>query len=472
MKKPCAPLALLLAVALTSCSSLSFENISLDTVQRYVSFDSLLRVVATPEAVAFDPTPTPVPPDYSTAALIKLRSRVRVGIRFDAPPLTSVNGKGDIEGFDVDLAREMARRWLGSEKNVEFVQVTSKSAPAKVRTREVDLAMGGLVQTKVAEAESDFSFPYLYDGEALLVRAGTFADFASLAGRTVVYIDDASTFALRDAQNAVGVTVTTQVAGSYAQAYELTASGSVDAMIGRWRRLRTRAAADPRLAVMQVLRRDAVGVLTPPNDSEFADLVAVTLSNIMLDGTYAQLYRRHFGVDPDMSELAPLAGPIDLQLASLPDALQTDDRLAAVRAAGRLRVSYRAQAPFVTVGDDGTLGGYEVDLMRSIARRMLGSPDAIDWTPLNSDPAGAWSGADVVIGGFDRTQAGERAGDFSLATYVGNGRSVALMLPPRQSGLRDALNDALQLTYTDGAFATLHTKWFPDQPVTRVDVRR
>jgi putative glutamine transport system substrate-binding protein len=472
MKKTTAPLALLLAVALTGCSSLSLDDLSLDTVQRYVSFDSLLRVVATPEAVAFDPTPTPAPPDYSTAALIKLRSRVRVGIRFDAPPLASVNGQGDIEGFDVDLAREIARRWLGSEQNVEFVQVTSKSAPDKVRRREVDLAMGGLVQTKAAEAEADFSFPYLYDGEALLVRAGTFADFASLAGRPIAYIDDISTFALRDAQNAAGVTVTTQVADSYAQAYELVASGGVDAMIGRWRRLRTRAASDSRLAVMQVLQRDVLGVLTPPNDSEFADLVNVTLSNIMLDGTYAQLYRRHFGVDPAMAELAPLSGPISLQLAQLPDALQTDDRLAGVTAAGRLRVGYRIADPFARLNDDGTLGGYEVDVARNIARRMLGSVDAIDWVPLTGDPSAAWQGVDMIIGGFDRTQANERAADLSLPIYAGNGRSVALLLPPRQSGLRDGVNLALQQMNADGVFAAVHAQWFPDQAVTTIDVWR
>ncbi|MCX6019883.1 MAG: transporter substrate-binding domain-containing protein [Chloroflexi bacterium] len=465
MKKSTAPLALLLVMLLTGCSTLSLKD-----VQRYVSFDSLRRVVTTPEAVAIDSTSTPVPPDYSTAALIKLRSRVRIGIRFDAPPLASVNGQGDLEGFDVDLGREFARRWLGSEKNVEFVQVTSKSAPGKVRSREVDLAMGGLVHSKAAEVDADFSLTYLYDGEALLVRAGTFADFASLAGRNIAFIDDVSTFALRDAQNAAGVTVTTQIADSYSQAYSLVSSGNVDAMIGRWRRLRTRAASDSQLAVMQVLRREPIGILTPPNDSEFADLVNITLSNMMLDGTYAQLYRKHFGADPDMTELAPLTGPIELQLAQLLDVLQTDDRLAAVRTAGRLRVGYRIAAPFVQTADDGTLAGYEVDLVRNIARRILGSPDAVDWVAFDGDPATAWANFDLIIGGYDRTQAIERAADLSLPTYIDANRSVALLVPPRQSPLRDAVNAALQQMIADNTFTAVHGRWFPDQVVMNVDV--
>jgi putative glutamine transport system substrate-binding protein len=472
MKKSTASFSLVLLSLLTACSGVDLESLPLDAVQRYVSFDSLLRAVATPEPVLLDPTPTPVPANFSTAALIKLRSRIRVGIRFDAPPLASVDAQGEIIGFDVDLAREMARRWLGSEKNVEFVQVTSKSAPGKVRAREVDMAMGGLVQTKAAELDADFTLPHLYDGEALLVRAGTFADFAALAGRSVVFIDDASTFALRDAQNAAGVTVTTQIGESYAQSYELVAGGSADAMIGRWRRLRTRAAADPRLAVMQVLRRDALGIMTPPNDSEFADLVGITLSNIMLDGTYAQLYRKHFGVDPDMSELRPLAGPSDIQLAQLPDMLQTDDRLAAVNAARRLRVGYRIAEPFVRVGEDGSLSGYEVDLVRNVARRMLGSVDAVEWIALDGDPAAAWAGIDLAIGGNVRTQAQERTADWTLPVFVGDGRSIAMLTPPRQSGLRDAVNEALQQIYVEGVFVAVHAQWFPDQPVTPVDVWR
>jgi ABC-type amino acid transport substrate-binding protein len=221
-----------------------------------------------------------------------------------------------------------------------------------------------------------------------------------------------------------------------------------------------------------VLRRDALGIMTPPNDSEFADLVGITLSNIMLDGTYAQLYRKHFGVDPDMSELRPLAGPSDIQLAQLPDMLQTDDRLAAVNAARRLRVGYRIAEPFVRVGEDGRLSGYEVDLVRNVARRMLGSVDAVEWIALDGDPAAAWAGIDLAIGGNVRTQAQERTADWTLPVFVGDGRSIAMLTPPRQSGLRDAVNEALQQIYVEGVFVAVHAQWFPDQPVTPVDVWR
>ncbi len=462
-------LAALLTLALTACNSLS-----LDTVQRYVNVDLIARVVATADPVTVEATVTPPPPDYSTAALVKLRSRIRVGIRFDAPPLSRVNDQGELEGFDVDLARQFARRWLGSDRNVEFVQVTSNSAPGKVRAREVDLAMGGIVQSRAAELEADFSMPYLQDGDALLVRTGTFSDFASLAGRPIVYIDDASTFALRDAQNANGVTVTTKAATTYAEAYGLLSNGDVDGMAGRWRRLRTRAAQDPALFVLSVFKREPVAIALPPGDSEWADLVNITLSNMMLDGTYARLYQQWFGAPPDPAMLAPLLGPVDLQLAQLPDALQTIDRLAQARATNRLRVAYASNPPFSRLEENNLPGGFEVELSRAIGARVMGSAESVEFLPLAGDAAQAFAAgtADLVIGGLPRTQTLDRVIDFSTPIYRAGDTTVAIGLPQRQSPLRDAVNLALQQMIADGSYAEIYARWFPDTAQPQLDIWR
>ena len=462
-------LSLALSLALSACASPS-----LDTLRRYANVDAIARVVATVDPGERDVTPTPVPPDYSTAALVKLRSRLRVGVRFDAPPLSRVNDRGELEGFDIDVGREFARRWLGSEKNIDFVQVTSGSAPARVGAREVDLALGGLVRSRAAEALVDFSLTYLKDGEALLVRTGTVSDFASLAGRAVVYIDDPSTFALRDAQNANGVTITAKLAESYAEAYQLLANGAVDAMAGRWRRLRTRAAQDPALTVLTVFREEPVAIMLPPNDSEWADLVDVTLSNMMLDGTYARLYTEWFGAPPDLSALQPLQDPLDLQLAQLPDALQSSDRLAQSRESKKLRVAYAQNPPLARLEENNLPGGFEIDLARALAQRVIGSEDAAEFVPLSGDPAAALAaGADMVVGGMAWSQANALVMDFASPTWrAPDGRLFALGLPRRQSALRDAVNLALQQMQADGSLAELQVRWFADAPQLPIDVWR
>jgi aspartate/glutamate/glutamine transport system substrate-binding protein len=461
-----------LSLALSACaeiSSVRSVNDGVELARRTINIDTLVRVVATPESQAFELTPTPVPPDYSTAALVKLRSKIRVGIRFDAPPLSRVNDQGELEGFDVDLAREFAKRWLGSEKNVEFVQVTSSSAPEKVKAREIDFAMGGLVKTRAAEAEADFSNTYLLDGEALLVRTGTYSDFASLAGQPVVYIDDGATFALRDAQNANGVTITTRGANSYAEAYNALLTRDVEAMAGRWRRLRTRAAQDPGLSVMTVFKQEPIGILLPPNDSEWADLVNITLSNMMLDGAYARIYQQWFGLPPDFSAFPPLQGQVDLQLAQLPDALQTTDRLAQIQQNKKFRVAYVANPPFSRIEENNLPGGFEVELAIVIGQRVTGSADAIEWVPFGASLAETAQNADLIIGGTLRTQSNERQIDFILPTYKTGESTIAMAVPVRQSPLRDAVNLSLQQIVADGTYAEIYGRWFADSQPAQIE---
>lgn len=445
------------------------DAVAVQTAQRYLNVDSLVRVVATADPIQVETTPTPVPPDYSTAALIKLRSKLRVGIRFDAPPLARVNDQGELEGFDVDLAREFARRWLGSEKNVEFVQVTSNSAPAKVAAREIDMAMGAMIVSRASELIADFSLPYTQDGEALLVRAGTYSDVVSLAGRAVVYVDDASTFALRDTQNANGITITAKAANSYAEAYNALQQQNVEAMAGRWRRLRTRAASDPGLTVLRVFKREPVAIMLPPNDSDWADLVNITLSNIVLDGTYERLYLQAFSAPPDMSVLLPLTGPTDIQFAQLPDFLQTTNRLAAVREAKKMRVAYATNPPFSLLEENNLPGGFEVELARAIGQRVIGAPDAVEFTPYAGDFSKAVQDFDMFVGGVPRTQSFERVVDFATPTYRTAGGSVGIVLPVRQSPFRDAVNLAIQQMRADGTYDEIYTRWFPDTAPMTLD---
>jgi aspartate/glutamate/glutamine transport system substrate-binding protein len=469
-------------VSLCAAATLTLSACSLDDLsaaRRLVNVDSLVRAVATTSPVELDPTTTPPPPDYTTAALVKLRSRIRVGIRFDAPPLTRVNEQGELEGFDVDLAREFARRWLGSERNVEFVQVTSGSAPEKVRAREVDLAMGGLVKSRLAEQSVDYSLSYLVDGEALLIRSGTYSDFVSMQGQPIAYIDDGATFALRDAQNANGITITARPAGAYVEGYNALGQARVEGMVGRWRRLRTRAASDPGLQVLTVFRREWVAVMVPPDDSDWANLVDTTLSQIMADGTYAALYQKWFGGAPaDLTPFTPLSGPpSQVQLAQLPDRLVPNvERLGNIRATGRLRVAYTPQnPPFSRLEENNVPGGYEVDLARAVALRVMGNAEQVEFVPLAGDPVALLqSDVDMVVGGYIMNEALGRGVTFASPTFraAGAPAPTAMLLPRNASTLRDAVNLALQQMQADGSYAEIWARYFPDVAPYPIDVWR
>ncbi len=445
-----------LIVALTACSSLP-------------GLSDLRDIAATPVPSTPWVQSTVAPPDISTAALVKMRAMVRVGIRYDAPPLARVNAEGELEGMDVDLARDFARRWLGSERNVEFVQVTSLSAPALIANREVDMAMGGLVHSKSAEPAVDYSVSTVQDGEAMLARTGTFSDFLSMAGRTVTYIDSSSTFALRDAQIANNITVTLVGQNSYRAAVNDLVAGQTDGVAGRWRRLRATATNDPALAILTVFTRDPIAIMLPQNDSEWTDLVNLTFSQQVEDGTYASLYEKWFGVPPDPLETIPQPNPP--QLADLPNSIAPRDVISTMKAANAVRVGFNAGAsPFTALNGEGQPEGFEVDLAREMARRWFNDPAAAQFTPV-SDAAAALASdqADLAIGGIGRNGTTERGMDFSQTIFVSNGLPVAIAVPHESSEVRDLVNFTLQEMQADGTYGAIFQKWFPDQPVNEIE---
>lgn len=442
-----------------------------------IQLDSIARIAATADPADNPPTATVAANTISTAALVKERSKLRVGIRFDAPPLSSVTSEGTLEGLDVDIVREFARRWLGSADNVEFVQVTSSSAPHLIQRREVDLALGGLAHTKSAETYADYGLTYMQDGEALLVRTGSFVDFNSLAQHSVTYIDSSSLAAINSATAAANITVTLQTAPSYSAALQQLLDGQTDAILGRWRRLRARAASDPALTVLSVLQTDPIAMMLPQNDSQWADLVNVTFSAIIADGTYAKMYQEWFNVPPD--PIYPLPNTIDLQLATLPDTITPRDTVTQIKTNGTVRIGFNAQAdPLATLDANGEPVGFEIDLCREIARRWFQNGTTTQFTALAAaDIPGDLRNntVDMAVGAIQQTQANENVMDFSISTYqtgVGiavlqtaaisdvsalNGHVVGVVSGRSDQALLEEVKKARNLSINSSSFPDLST---------------
>ncbi len=450
----------LCALMLTACSGLPQLDLS----------EIIVRAAATPVVVIEDTDTTPVPATLSTAALVKRRSAIRIGIRYDAPPLARVNEAGELEGMDVDLAREFARRWLGSERNAEFVQVTTATAAERVARREVDLALGGLTIQRSAERTVDFSIAYLGDGEAILTRASEFTDFRSLARRRVTYIDFATVVALGDIQAATNLTVALQARNTYQAAIGDLLDGATDGVAGRLRRLRVAVAENSALSIPIMLTSEPVAIMLPPDDSAWADLVNLTLAAMIADGTFRRLHERWFGTAPEPLEVIPQ--PLPPSLASLPNTRAPKNTLSDIQAAQGIRVGFDPQAaPFSMLNDAGQPTGYEVALVREMARRWFGNPGRAQFLPLTADQiADALAGGTVqlAVGGIPRTGQNEQRLDFALTTFSSAGVPLAIALPANDSGLRDLVNFTLQDMLADGTLGRIFQRWFPDQPLPAI----
>ena len=59
--------------------------------------------------------------------MFQSRGRIVAGVAFDIPGMGYKNPRtGEIEGFEADLARAIAKNLLGARDRVDFVQVTNE----------------------------------------------------------------------------------------------------------------------------------------------------------------------------------------------------------------------------------------------------------------------------------------------------------------------------------------------------------
>lgn len=90
---------------------------------------------------------------------IKERGALRVGYNKDALPFTFFNAKGDLVGYDVQMARELAA--LLGVPRLEFVPVTYDALDTVLDEGQVDIVMAGVVMTAERLVKMKFTSPYM-----------------------------------------------------------------------------------------------------------------------------------------------------------------------------------------------------------------------------------------------------------------------------------------------------------------------
>ena len=131
--------------------------------------------------------PTAALADSSLAA-IKQRGTIKIGVKFDNPGFGYLDPKGGSEpvGFEIDLAREIAKRLLGDPKKVQFTQVISSNRIPQVQNGDIDMFLATATITPARLEQINFSNVYYMAGQSLLVKkAAAIAKYQDLAGKSV-----------------------------------------------------------------------------------------------------------------------------------------------------------------------------------------------------------------------------------------------------------------------------------------------
>lgn len=220
-------------------------------------------------------------------------------------PFGGNNEDGEPIGFDVDLMREFAKRWLGDPEAVNFVDVSAEERFRRLRNGDVDILSAATTRTKARELieEISFSQSYYETGQNIIARrddnlkSETDAKtLQRLAGKRIgILAGTTSRFALLAEEAGVMVEIVDYEGLDEALPHLL--SKQIDAISIDESILIGFAQKHPdelEILLDDFFSQEPYGLGIRKHDHRFRDLVNFTLQEIKADGTYDRLYRKWF----------------------------------------------------------------------------------------------------------------------------------------------------------------------------------
>jgi glutamate transport system substrate-binding protein len=240
----------------------------------------------------FGPGPLPVTSTTATSGSptldkIKLRKRLIVSMPRDKPGLSMPGPSGQVAGFDVEIARIVARGLDLSPDAVTFKPLPPTTVPAALASGDTDLAFGGLV---IGTPGLELTGPYLTTTVDVLVPAGSpVTGVAGLGSARVCAIsgtDDAGKLKAR-----VPGAKITEAAGARQCLTQLRAS-QVQGIVADDGVLRGLAAAEPGAYRLlgAGLAGQGYGVGLPTGDGVLRTKITEILADATADGTWQSAY--------------------------------------------------------------------------------------------------------------------------------------------------------------------------------------
>ena len=253
-----------------------------------------------------EPDTAPAPPLSSASQMpvqqpsrlaeIKQRGRLTAAVQDNFNPFSFLDTDQQRAGFDIDLMREFARRWLGDAGAVTFVPVTPERRMATLLEGKVDIIAAALTHTPDRQQQIAFSHTYFQDGQRLLVpEHAEVNDICDLQGKIIAVTRGSTAVNNVQAQaSACGFTAERFDAETHAEAVEAVLTGKADAFSTDGLALEQFAAGKPLKVVGNHFSEEPYGLGLPKDDETFRRLVNLTLEAMFADGTLAALYQKWF----------------------------------------------------------------------------------------------------------------------------------------------------------------------------------
>ncbi|WP_018125478.1 transporter substrate-binding domain-containing protein [Desulfovibrio oxyclinae] len=227
---------------------------------------------------------------------------VRAGISNKGKPFGFINAQNEWVGFDMDMAKEIAKR-IGAK--LEPVVVNNKTRISFVQTNppKVDMVLSNMTHKRVRDEKIDFSITYFFDGQKFLAPKGMINKPEDLVGKKIGSMQGTTSIVnVKKYLRSMGDN-NPKVIGyqNEVEMFEALRSGRVQAISTDSTLLIALASKMPGKfeLVGEFISDEPYGVGLPEDDSAWRDLVNFTIQDIWADGTYMKIYNKWFGPDSD-----------------------------------------------------------------------------------------------------------------------------------------------------------------------------
>ncbi|MNI15384.1 Cystine-binding periplasmic protein precursor [compost metagenome] len=233
---------------------------------------------------------------------IKKSGKIRVGLMGTYAPYNFLNEKKEVDGFDADVAKEVAKR-LGVQ--VEFTTGEFSGLIEGLQKDKYDALISQVTITDDRKKTMDFSNPYIKNAVNVVVKSDN---------TTIQSIED-----FKDKKIGVGLGTNDEkylrdVAMPKVGKFEIATYNDVvtsltDLNIGRIdATINNVFAIKPLIeknkfkikAVGQPIKEDFAGVAVRKNNPELVEAINKALAEMKTDGTFTTIFKKWFDVEPNI----------------------------------------------------------------------------------------------------------------------------------------------------------------------------
>jgi len=254
-------------------------------------------------ARSLSPTPGPLPapgqmPPGTTMATIQTNGTLKVGVDQNTLLFGYRNPKSnELEGFDIDVAKEIARAIFGDPTKIDFVIVTTGQRQGAVQNGVVDMVASLYTINCARWHEIAFSSEYYRAGQRVLVREDSpIQDLSDLAGKRLC-VTSGSTASTNEKLTSLQPKPKMVLATTRTECLDKLQNSRVDAIVADDTILYGLREQDPRTTRLLNLRLtdEPYGLAINRAHPDFVRFVNGVLERMRADGTLEQLERNWLG---------------------------------------------------------------------------------------------------------------------------------------------------------------------------------